>query len=346
MARATVGSAMKPRTSEVTVIPSCAPARLKDSRSRARATARAGREPEEASDSTRSRSTATSENSAPTKKAVARISRPTPAKPSAISMATTPPVGSPRSVPARRCRTCRAVSYGLGMGDDALRLTGVGVTRGGRDLLDAIDWSVGHDQRWAVLGPNGSGKSTLVQIAALQLHPSRGDVDVLGQRLGRTDVRTLRQRIGYAAAALADSLRPTITARDVVMTARYAALEPWWHEYDDADRAEALDRLRRLGVDQFADREFGTLSSGERQRVLVARTLMGEVGLVLLDEPTAGLDLGGREQLVRNLDDLATDPTTPPIVLVTHHVEEIPPSFDHALLLRDGRVQAAGDLAS
>ena len=230
------------------------------------------------------------------------------------------------------------------MGDHALRLTGVGVTRDGRDLLDAIDWSVGHDERWAILGANGSGKSTLIQIAALQLHPSRGDVDVLGQRLGRTDVRTLRRRIGYAAAALADSLRPTIMARDVVMTARYAALEPWWHEYDDTDRAEALDRLRRLGVDHFADREFGTLSSGERQRVLVARTLMGEVGLVLLDEPAAGLDVGGREWLVEGLDELGADPATPATVLVTHHLEEIPPSFTHVLLLRAGRLLASGPI--
>jgi iron complex transport system ATP-binding protein len=218
------------------------------------------------------------------------------------------------------------------------------VTRNGRDLLDGIDWSVGHDQRWVILGANGSGKSTLVQVAALHLHPSRGDVDVLGQRLGRTDVRSLRRRIGYAAAALADSLRPTITALDVVMTAKNAALEPWWHEYDDADRAQARDRLARLGMDAFAGREFGTLSSGERQRVLVARTLMGEVGLVLLDEPAAGLDVGGREWLVEGLDDLGADPSTPATVLVTHHLEEIPPSFTHVLLLRAGNVLASGPI--
>jgi iron complex transport system ATP-binding protein len=226
----------------------------------------------------------------------------------------------------------------------ALRLTGVGVTRDGRDLLDGVGWSVGHHERWVILGANGSGKSTLVQIAALQLHPSRGEVVVLGQRLGRTDVRTLRRRIGYAAAALADSLRPTISALDVVMTAKNAALEPWWHDYDDADRAQALDRLTRLGMEGFATREFGTLSSGERQRVLVARTLMGDVGLVLLDEPAAGLDVGGREWLVEGLDDLGADPMTPATVLVTHHLEEIPPSFTHVLLLRAGNVLAAGPI--
>jgi iron complex transport system ATP-binding protein len=226
----------------------------------------------------------------------------------------------------------------------ALRLAGVGFTRDGRDILDGVDWVVKPGERWVLLGPNGSGKSTLVQIAALAQHPSRGTVDVLGERLGRTDVRALRRRVGYAAAALADSLRPSISALDVVMTARYAALEPWWHTYADEDRAEALDRLARLGVDGLAARPFGTLSSGERQRVLVARTLMGEVGLVILDEPNAGLDLGGREWLVAGLERLASDPKAAPMVLVTHHVEEIPPSFTHALLLRDGRVHASGPL--
>jgi iron complex transport system ATP-binding protein len=184
----------------------------------------------------------------------------------------------------------------------------------------------------------------MVKVASLQLHPSRGDVEVLGELLGRIDVRSLRQRVGYAAAALADMLRPSILARDVVMTARYAALEPWWHQYTDEDRAEAMDRLGRLGVAHLAEREFGTLSSGERQRVLVARTLMGEIGVVLLDEPNAGLDVGGREWLVAGLDDLANDVATPAMVLVTHHVEEVPPSFTHALLVRDGRFQAAGPI--
>jgi iron complex transport system ATP-binding protein len=218
------------------------------------------------------------------------------------------------------------------------------VTCDGRDLLGPLDWTVAADERWVVLGPNGSGKSTMARVAALQLHPSRGEVEVLGERLGHTDVRTLRRRVGYAAAALADMLRPALTALDVVMTARYAALEPWWHTYTDDDRAEALDRLGRLGIAAFASRQFGTLSSGERQRVLVARTLMGDVGLVVLDEPAAGLDVGGREWLVAGLDDLAADPTTPATVLVTHHLEEVPPSFTHALLLKDGRVLAAGTL--
>ena len=225
-----------------------------------------------------------------------------------------------------------------------LRLSDVAVVRDGRTILGPVDWSVEPGERWVVLGPNGSGKSTMLRVAALQLHPTQGEVDVLGERLGRTDVRSLRRRIGYAAAALAGMLRPTIRARDVVMTAKHAALEPWWHSYDDADRAAADACLARLGVDALADREFGTLSSGEQQRVLVARTLMGPVGLVLLDEPNAGLDVGGRESLLGGLDELARDPGTPAMVLVTHHVEEIPPAFTHAMLVRDGRVQAAGPL--
>jgi iron complex transport system ATP-binding protein len=203
---------------------------------------------------------------------------------------------------------------------------------------------VAPSERWAVLGRNGSGKSSLVRIASLYLHPSTGTVDVLGERLGRTDVRRLRTRIGLASAGMADLLRPDLTATEVVMTATHAALEPWWHTYDDEDRERAHRGLDELGLHGFADRRFGSLSSGERQRVLLARTLVTEPGLLLLDEPTAGLDLAGREDLVAGLATLATLDDAPPIVLVTHHVEEIPPGFDHLLLLADGEIQAAGPL--
>jgi iron complex transport system ATP-binding protein len=225
-----------------------------------------------------------------------------------------------------------------------LALRGVWVTRGPVDLLCDVDWSVARHERWAVLGPNGSGKTTLIQVAGLYLHPSRGEVEVLGETLGRTDVRGLRARIGLASASLALQLRPQLAARDVVVTARHAALEPWWHTYtaDDHDRAETV--LASVGAGGLGERAFGTLSSGERQRVLLARTLMTDPGLVLLDEPTAALDLAGREQLVESLDQLAADPASPPTVLVTHHVEEIPASFTHALLLRDGQVVAAGSI--
>lgn len=226
----------------------------------------------------------------------------------------------------------------------ALAMDDVGLVRSGRDVLRDVTWSVRPGERWIVLGPNGSGKTSLVRIAALYLHPTRGRVRVLGEELGATDVRALRTRIGYTSAALADLLRPTVTARDAVMTAVHAALEPWWHRYTPTERGRAEELLARVGCAGLGDRTFGTLSSRERQRVLLARALMGGPGLVLLDEPTAGLDLAGREQLVATLADLAADPATPPVVLVTHHVDEIPPGFTHALLLRDGRPMASGRL--
>ena len=211
-------------------------------------------------------------------------------------------------------------------------------------VLDGIDWSVGAGERWVVLGPNGAGKTTLLRVAALYLHPSSGTVDVLGQRLGRTDVRTLRERIAFSSPALAARLEPSMTALEVVMTARYAALAPWWHQYTDADRERAHDLLREWRCDALADHKFPTLSAGERQRVLLARALMNQPGIVLLDEPTAGLDVGGREELVADMTQWAQDPGRPPTVLITHHIEEIPPGFTHALVLKDGRAVAQGPI--
>lgn len=225
-----------------------------------------------------------------------------------------------------------------------LRLTGVSFRRDGNAILDGIDWAVRPTQRWAVLGPNGSGKSTLLRVASLWLHPSSGTIEVLGETLGHTDVRRVRGRVGVTSAALADRLRPDLAAHDVVMTARRGALEPWWHQYDDEDRAATADALARSGADHLADRAFITLSSGERQRVLLARTLVTEPELLLLDEPSAGLDLGAREDLLARLGSLAADPSVAPTVLVTHHVEEIPVGFTHALLLRAGSIVAAGPI--
>ena len=226
----------------------------------------------------------------------------------------------------------------------ALQLTNVGLVRGESVILDRIDWTVSEGERWIVLGANGSGKTSLIRIAALYLHPSTGDVDVLGQRLGRVDVRRHRRRIGVVSTSFADLLRPGLTATEIVMTAKHAALEPWWHEYSEADRARATELLDRFGCASLAHHPFSTLSSGERQRVQLARTLMTDPGLLLLDEPTAGLDLGGREDLVHRLSALAADPATPATILVTHHVDEIPPGYDHVLLLRDGRITAAGPI--
>ncbi len=226
----------------------------------------------------------------------------------------------------------------------ALVLEDVGFDRGGRHIIGTLSLRVEREHRWLVLGPNGSGKTTLLRIAALYEHPSRGTVDVLGERLGRTDVRTLRRRIGYASSALAAQLRADLSAVDVVKTAKYAALEPWWHRYDVADATRATQCLLRMGVADLAERTFGTLSSGEQQRVLLARTLMNDPAVVLLDEPAARLDIGGREQLVGALAALAADPGAPPFVLVTHHVDEIPQGMTHALLLRDGRSIAQGPI--
>ncbi len=229
--------------------------------------------------------------------------------------------------------------------DGVLELRGVQYTIDGFEILRDIDWSVEEHQHWVVLGPNGCGKTTLMQIASMWLHPSAGEVVVLGQRLGHTDVRALRSRIGFCSAALAKMLRPHLPVIDVVMTALNAALEPWWHEYSSDDRTDAQLVLDRVGAGRLSRRRFGACSEGERQRVLVARSLMTNPGLVLLDEPTAALDLGGREQFVSMLDDLAGDPANPPMVLVTHHVEEIPEHFTHCLLLRDGRTLAQGPMA-
>lgn len=228
----------------------------------------------------------------------------------------------------------------------ALDLRGVGLVRDGRSILSDINFSVEPEDRWVVLGRNGCGKSTMLQIASLYLHPTQGTVDVLGHRLGRTDVRRLRPMIGFTSAGFADMLRPELTAREIVMTSKFGALEPWWHSYDDEDRDKAAAELERLGAGNLADQTFGTLSSGERQRVLLARTLMTDPGLLLLDEPTAALDLGAREELISGLSALASRSDTPATVLVTHHVEEIPDAFTHILLLREGRVLVSGPICS
>jgi iron complex transport system ATP-binding protein len=226
----------------------------------------------------------------------------------------------------------------------AVRLDRVTVVRNGTALLDEISWEVRQGERWALLGPNGSGKTTLLRVVGSALWPTHGVVEILGERLGRVDMRVLRQRIAVVSAAVGRSLRPAQPALDVVLTGRYAALETWWHEYTDDDRAEAERLLRHAGFggESFDERPFGLLSEGERQQVLLARALMGRPELLLMDEPAAGLDLGARELLVRRLSLLADDPATPPMVLVTHHAEEIPPGVTHAALLRGGKLLAAG----
>ena len=226
--------------------------------------------------------------------------------------------------------------------ESVIKATGIVVTREHRNIIDGITLHVEEGQRWVVLGPNGCGKTTLLKVLSLYLHPSRGDIAVLGRSLGTFDIRTVRPRIAYASASLATELRPALTALEVVMIAKNGALEPWWHEYDGADRARATGCLRRMDVESHASRPFGSLSSGEQQRVLLARSLMNDPVCLLLDEPSARLDLGGREHLVRILDGFARDNPNLPSVIVTHHVDEIPVSTTHALVMKEGRAVASG----
>ncbi|MEV7801476.1 ABC transporter ATP-binding protein [Microbispora sp. NPDC088329] len=230
------------------------------------------------------------------------------------------------------------------MGGQVLQLQDVAVRRDGAALLRGIDWSVREDERWVVIGPNGAGKTTLLQVAASLLFPSEGSVEILGERLGQADVFDLRPRIGLASAALSERIPPDEKVIDLVLTASYAILGRWTEEYDSHDVTRAVELIDQLGCAHLIRRRFGTLSEGERKRVQIARALMPDPELLLLDEPAAGLDVAGREDLVRRLGALARDPKSPTMVLVTHHVEEIPAGFTHVLLLRHGSVVDQGPI--
>jgi iron complex transport system ATP-binding protein len=229
---------------------------------------------------------------------------------------------------------------------DVLELASVSVVRGTSTLLDDITWDVAEGERWVVLGPNGAGKTTLLQLASGRMHPTTGIVGILGEVLGAVDVFELRPRIGLASAALAERLPASESVHDIVVTASYGVVGRWRERYDDLDHERAERLLDALGMSGFGRRTYGTLSEGERKRVQIARALMTDPELMLLDEPAAGLDLGGREELVRRLAELAMDAHAPSLILVTHHVEEIPPGFTHVLLLRQGRVVAHGPLGT
>src|SRR6187551_3992350 len=225
-----------------------------------------------------------------------------------------------------------------------LEFSDVVVRRNARDIVDHLDWSVSDDERWVILGPNGAGKTTLLQLADTLVHPTSGRVTILGEQLGRTDVFELRPRIGFASTAMAKRVPPDETVLNVVLTAAYSVLGRWNEAYEDIDERRALRVLSEWRLDHLADRTFGTLSDGEQKRVQIARAIMTDPELLLLDEPAASLDLGAREELLKLLGGYASAPSAPGIVMVTHHVEEIPPGFTHALLLKKGQITASGPI--
>ncbi len=226
-----------------------------------------------------------------------------------------------------------------------LELSDLTVVRGGNTILDSIDWTVQPTERWVVLGPNGAGKTTLLQLASATIHPSSGRVKILGETLGKVDVFELRPRIGFASTALGRRIPANEAVLDAVMTAAYSVTGRWNEQYDDLDVRRARRVLAEWKLDQLQDRMFGTLSDGEQKRVQIARAVMTDPELLLLDEPAASLDLGSREELLQLLGAYAASPESPAMVMVTHHVEEIPPGFTHALLLAGGRVAASCPIA-
>jgi iron complex transport system ATP-binding protein len=227
-----------------------------------------------------------------------------------------------------------------------LQLSDISVRRGDRVILGPLNWQVLEGQRWVILGPNGAGKTTLLQICSSLIHPTTGEIHILGEKLGRVDVFELRTRIGLTSSALVEQLSPDELVMDVVLTAAYAMFGRWQEKYDLWDESRAMALLTALGVRELGERLFGSLSEGEKKRVQIARALMADPELLLLDEPASSLDLGGREDLLRRIESLSKDPLAPATVIVTHHIEEIPVGTTHALLLRDGVAVAQGEVAS
>lgn len=227
---------------------------------------------------------------------------------------------------------------------NVLSLNDVSYVRNGRAILDHLDWSVEDSERWVVLGPNGAGKTTLMKLATGNDYPSSGTVDVLGARLGRIDIFELRSRIGLVSSATSRRIPATERVLDLVLTAAHSVEGRWNEQYDEYDIRQANRILGEWGLTDLAERRFGTLSDGERKRALIARAVMTDPEMLLLDEPSASLDLGARERLLQMLSGFAQSPYSPAMIMVTHHVEEIPPGFTHVLMVRDGRVQAAGPI--
>lgn len=227
---------------------------------------------------------------------------------------------------------------------DVLEVTDVTVRRGGRDILKGVNWDVNEGERWVVLGPNGAGKTTLIQLVSGRMHPTKGSVTVIGEEIGKVDLNELRPLVGLSSSSLDARIPGYERVHDVVRTASYGITGTWREEYEEEDDERAAGLLTTLGVGDLGERKYGTISSGERKRVGIARALMPDPEVLVLDEPASGLDFGGREQLLETLTELAGGVYAPVMILVTHHLEEIPSGFTHALLLKDGEVYAAGEL--
>jgi len=225
-----------------------------------------------------------------------------------------------------------------------LELSSISVQRGDRIILGPLDWQVLEGQRWVVLGPNGAGKTTLLQICSSLIHPTTGSITILGQTLGKVDVFELRTRIGLTSSALVDQLPSDELVMDVVLTAAYAMFGRWQEKYDLWDESRAMALLTALGVRELGNRVYGTLSDGEKKRVQIARALMADPELLLLDEPASALDLGGREDLLKRIETFSKDPLAPATVIVTHHIEEIPAGTTHALIIKDGVIAISGPI--
>jgi iron complex transport system ATP-binding protein len=225
-----------------------------------------------------------------------------------------------------------------------LELTDVSIVRNGNRILDQLNWTVDSDDRWVILGPNGAGKTTLLQVAAAFMHPSSGTARILDETMGHVDVFELRPRIGFASTAMAKRIPPEEKVLDVVLTAAYSVTGRWHEDYESMDLGRAQQVLSEWKLSHLEDRRFGDLSDGEQKRVQIARAVMTDPELLLLDEPAASLDLGAREELLQLLTGYANGPFAPGIVMVTHHVEEIPRGFTHALLLSGGHAAAAGPI--
>ncbi len=229
--------------------------------------------------------------------------------------------------------------------ESLLAIEDVIVRRANRTILGPITWSVEDGQRWVILGPNGAGKTTLLQLLAALIHPTSGKVSILGNRLGAVDVFELRPRIGFTSSAMMEILPSEERVIDIVLTSAYAIAGRWQEEYDLWDESRAKALLTTFGVRDLAERTFGTLSEGEKKRVQISRALMADPEVLLLDEPAAGLDLGGREDILHRITQYTSDEQSPVTIIVTHHIEEIPAGTTHALLLKDGIVAHAGPIS-